>query len=89
MLALEAEVVPQIGGQRVGDVVTPTPHVISPFLSKGSYLPTMPGDLLFDEENWKIGQTDKMWSKYWGDPTYTIGGPPGGDRGWREGLKDS
>lgn len=26
----------------------------------------MPGDLLFDEKNWKTGATDKIWSKYWG-----------------------
>ncbi|XP_072704248.1 E3 ubiquitin-protein ligase rnf213-alpha-like isoform X2 [Ciconia boyciana] len=29
---------------------------------KGSYLPTMPGDLLFDEKNWKTGATDKIWT---------------------------
>ncbi|XP_063997715.1 E3 ubiquitin-protein ligase rnf213-alpha-like [Pogoniulus pusillus] len=32
-----------------------------PDMVKGSYLPTMPEDLLFDEKNWKIGATDKMW----------------------------
>lgn len=39
------------------------------FLSKGSYLPTMPGDLLFDQKNWKIGQYDTPWSKCWGNFT--------------------
>ncbi|KAM6032909.1 E3 ubiquitin-protein ligase rnf213-alpha-like isoform 2-T2 [Chlamydotis macqueenii] len=33
-----------------------------PDVVKGSYLPTMPGDLLFDEENWKIGATEKVWT---------------------------
>ncbi|KAM6240959.1 E3 ubiquitin-protein ligase rnf213-alpha-like [Porphyrio hochstetteri] len=33
-----------------------------PNLMKGSYLPTMPGDLLFDEKNWKTGPTDKIWA---------------------------
>ncbi|XP_074426105.1 E3 ubiquitin-protein ligase rnf213-alpha-like isoform X2 [Larus michahellis] len=41
-----------------------TPHVV-----KGSYLPTMPGDLLFDQKNWKIGQYDTLWTcqcgSYW------------------------
>ncbi|XP_074996114.1 E3 ubiquitin-protein ligase rnf213-alpha-like isoform X2 [Calonectris borealis] len=40
------------------------PHVV-----KGSYLPTMPGDLLFDQKNWKIGQYDTPWAcqcgSYW------------------------
>ncbi|XP_050770500.1 E3 ubiquitin-protein ligase rnf213-alpha-like [Gymnogyps californianus] len=40
-----------------------------PDVVKGSYLPTMPGDLLFAEENWKIGGTDKIWTcqcgSYW------------------------
>nr|XP_009926083.1 PREDICTED: E3 ubiquitin-protein ligase RNF213-like [Haliaeetus albicilla] len=40
------------------------PHVV-----KGSYLPTMPGDLLFDQKNWKIGQYDTSWTcqcgTYW------------------------
>ncbi|XP_075580950.1 E3 ubiquitin-protein ligase rnf213-alpha-like [Pelecanus crispus] len=40
-----------------------------PDVVKGSYLPTMPGDLLFDEKNWKIGATDKIWTcqcgSYW------------------------
>ncbi|XP_074938739.1 E3 ubiquitin-protein ligase rnf213-alpha-like isoform X2 [Phalacrocorax aristotelis] len=40
------------------------PHVV-----KGSYLPTMPGDLLFDQKNWKIGQHDTAWTcqcgSYW------------------------
>ncbi|KAM6211439.1 E3 ubiquitin-protein ligase rnf213-alpha-like [Sarcoramphus papa] len=40
------------------------PHVV-----KGSYLPTMPGDLLFDQKNWKIGQYDTPWTcqcgSYW------------------------
>ncbi|XP_055559911.1 E3 ubiquitin-protein ligase rnf213-alpha-like isoform X6 [Falco cherrug] len=40
-----------------------------PAVVKGSYLPTMPGDLLFDVKNWKIGSTDKMWrcqcGSYW------------------------
>ncbi|KAM9258624.1 E3 ubiquitin-protein ligase rnf213-alpha-like [Morus bassanus] len=40
-----------------------------PAIVKGSYLPTMPGDLLFDTENWKIGTMDKIWScqcgSYW------------------------
>ncbi|XP_009867566.1 PREDICTED: E3 ubiquitin-protein ligase RNF213-like, partial [Apaloderma vittatum] len=31
-----------------------------PDVVKGSYLPTMPGDLLFDK-NWKIGDTEKVW----------------------------
>ncbi|KAM6032780.1 E3 ubiquitin-protein ligase RNF213-like isoform 1-T1 [Theristicus caerulescens] len=34
-----------------------------PDVVKGSYLPTMPGDLLFDEKNWKINPTDKMWNE--------------------------
>lgn len=34
------------------------------FLSKCSYLPTMPEDLLFDQKNWKIGENDTLWSKY-------------------------
>ncbi|XP_042653147.1 E3 ubiquitin-protein ligase rnf213-alpha-like [Tyto alba] len=33
-----------------------------PDMVKGSYLPTMPGDLLFDKENWKIGDTEAVWS---------------------------
>ncbi|XP_068024256.1 E3 ubiquitin-protein ligase rnf213-alpha-like [Melanerpes formicivorus] len=33
-----------------------------PDVVKASYLPTMPGDLLFDEKNWKIGATDKIWT---------------------------
>ncbi|XP_035753505.1 E3 ubiquitin-protein ligase rnf213-alpha-like [Egretta garzetta] len=33
-----------------------------PDVVKGSYLPTMPGDLLFDETNWKIGPTEKIWA---------------------------
>ncbi|XP_056183966.1 E3 ubiquitin-protein ligase rnf213-alpha-like isoform X3 [Falco biarmicus] len=40
------------------------PHVV-----KGSYLPTMPEDLLFDQKNWKIGQYDTPWvcqcGSYW------------------------
>ncbi|XP_074663829.1 E3 ubiquitin-protein ligase rnf213-alpha-like isoform X2 [Strix aluco] len=32
-----------------------------PAAVKGSYLPTMPEDLLFDEKNWKIGTTDKIY----------------------------
>ncbi|XP_029898687.1 E3 ubiquitin-protein ligase rnf213-alpha-like isoform X1 [Aquila chrysaetos chrysaetos] len=40
------------------------PHVV-----KGSYLPTMPEDLLFDQKNWKIGQYDTPWTcqcgTYW------------------------
>ncbi|KAM9300337.1 E3 ubiquitin-protein ligase rnf213-alpha-like [Morus bassanus] len=40
------------------------PHVV-----KGTYLPTMPGDLLFDQKNWKIGQDDTAWTcqcgSYW------------------------
>ncbi|XP_062457519.1 E3 ubiquitin-protein ligase rnf213-alpha-like [Rhea pennata] len=40
-----------------------------PSVVKGSYLPTMPGDLLFDEKNWKIGPFDKLWTcqcgSYW------------------------
>lgn len=43
------------------------PHFPLHFFPKGSYLPTMPGDLLFDEKNWKIGATDKIWSKWWGN----------------------
>ncbi|XP_009695289.1 PREDICTED: E3 ubiquitin-protein ligase RNF213-like [Cariama cristata] len=34
----------------------------NPGLVKGSYLPTMPGDLLFDEKNWKMGKTEKIWT---------------------------
>ncbi|PKU43384.1 hypothetical protein llap_6310 [Limosa lapponica baueri] len=34
-----------------------------------SYLPTMPGDLLFDEKNWKVGPRDTVWTcqcgSYW------------------------
>ncbi|XP_074936539.1 E3 ubiquitin-protein ligase rnf213-alpha-like, partial [Phalacrocorax aristotelis] len=33
-----------------------------PDVVKGSYLPTMPGDLLFDVQNWKVGNMDKIWS---------------------------
>ncbi|XP_074786497.1 E3 ubiquitin-protein ligase rnf213-alpha-like [Athene noctua] len=33
-----------------------------PATVKGSYLPTMPGDLLFDEKNWKIGQRDTIYT---------------------------
>ncbi|XP_062496366.1 E3 ubiquitin-protein ligase RNF213-like isoform X4 [Pezoporus occidentalis] len=33
-----------------------------PKVVMGSYFPTMPGDLLFDEDNWKIGETEKIWS---------------------------
>ncbi|XP_063178349.1 E3 ubiquitin-protein ligase rnf213-alpha-like isoform X3 [Chroicocephalus ridibundus] len=40
-----------------------------PEVVKGSYLPTMPGDLLFDVENWKIGAREKIWTcqcgSYW------------------------
>ncbi|KAM9245412.1 E3 ubiquitin-protein ligase rnf213-alpha-like [Leptosomus discolor] len=40
------------------------PHVV-----KGSYLPTMPEDLLFDQKNWKIGERDTPWicqcGSYW------------------------
>ncbi|KAM6439343.1 E3 ubiquitin-protein ligase rnf213-alpha-like isoform 2-T2 [Rhynochetos jubatus] len=40
-----------------------------PHVMKESYLPTMPGDLLFDEKNWKIGETDTLWvcrcGSYW------------------------
>ncbi|XP_029861828.2 E3 ubiquitin-protein ligase RNF213-like [Aquila chrysaetos chrysaetos] len=40
-----------------------------PDVVKGSYLPTMPGDLLFDEGNWKIGTSEKIWTcrcgSYW------------------------
>ncbi|KAM6326807.1 E3 ubiquitin-protein ligase RNF213-like [Alca torda] len=40
-----------------------------PDVVKGSYLPTMPGDLLFDVENWKTGARDKIWTcqcgSYW------------------------
>ncbi|KAM4682179.1 E3 ubiquitin-protein ligase rnf213-alpha-like isoform 3-T3 [Amazona ochrocephala] len=36
---------------------------------KRSYLPTMPGDLPFDEKNWKIGPNDTLWicqcGSYW------------------------
>ncbi|XP_014821245.1 PREDICTED: E3 ubiquitin-protein ligase RNF213-like [Calidris pugnax] len=39
-----------------------------PHVMKGSYLPTMPGDL-FDEKNWKVGPYDKLWTcqcgSYW------------------------
>jgi len=41
----------------------------------------MPGDLLFDEKNWKIGATDKVWSKYGGNlaaPVH-VGGSPATD----------
>ncbi|KAM6364551.1 LOW QUALITY PROTEIN: E3 ubiquitin-protein ligase rnf213-alpha-like [Pluvialis apricaria] len=34
----------------------------TPSMVKGSYLPTMPGDLLFDKENWKISDTEKIWT---------------------------
>ncbi|KAM6394866.1 E3 ubiquitin-protein ligase rnf213-alpha-like [Rhynochetos jubatus] len=33
-----------------------------PDVVKGSYLPTMPGDLLFDVKNWKTGETDRIWA---------------------------
>ncbi|XP_026723316.1 E3 ubiquitin-protein ligase RNF213-like, partial [Athene cunicularia] len=33
-----------------------------PATVKGSYLPTMPGDLLFNEKNWKIGQRDTIYT---------------------------
>ncbi|XP_026713188.1 E3 ubiquitin-protein ligase rnf213-alpha-like [Athene cunicularia] len=33
-----------------------------PHMMKGSYLPTMPEDLLFDQKNWKIGQYDTPWT---------------------------
>ncbi|XP_074672203.1 E3 ubiquitin-protein ligase rnf213-alpha-like isoform X1 [Strix aluco] len=40
-----------------------------PRVMKGSYLPTMPEDLLFDQKNWKIGQYDTPWTcrcgSYW------------------------
>ncbi|XP_074854696.1 E3 ubiquitin-protein ligase rnf213-alpha-like [Carettochelys insculpta] len=40
-----------------------------PSAVKGSYLPTMPGDLLFDERNWKNLQNEKLWKcqcgRYW------------------------
>ncbi|KAM6093566.1 E3 ubiquitin-protein ligase rnf213-alpha-like [Chlamydotis macqueenii] len=40
-----------------------------PHVMKGSYLPTMPEDLLFDQKNWKIGQYDTPWTcqcgSYW------------------------
>lgn len=39
-------------GKWLHDSSNPSVHLC--FLSKGFYLPTMPGDLLFDQKNWKI-----------------------------------